>query len=243
MPKVELTCVTCQKRFERWPAFVRHAEKRGSPIRFCSRACMSQGRTDGLVSTRPRTGRYKTCEICGTKFWCRPSSERLKCCSEACRQESIRTRGHENRGTPRPARLRGREITCRFCGDIVYRKASMISRNIAITCGKQKCVSAYGRSLWGLGPRTPELIGVRGPRKRAHNFTAKQRIEWLEGHCARCGTTENLALDHIVPVCAGGKSDRANAQTLCQPCNNWKAKHVDRPLARQQALSGGHREG
>lgn len=78
------------------------------------------------------------------------------------------------------------------------------------------------------------LDKLRSNRKyRKENFTAVQRRNWLGTECARCGSTENLALDHILAVCNGGKAEKENSQTLCQPCNNWKAKYVDRVLAKQ----------
>lgn len=40
--------------------------------------------------------------------------------------------------------------------------------------------------------------------------------------CRRCPTTENLTLDHIRPVSAGGFTTAANLQVLCQPCNSRK---------------------
>ena len=58
--------------------------------------------------------------------------------------------------------------------------------------------------------------------------------------CAWCDATENLELDHIVPVRDDGFNIKENAQTLCKPCNLWKSIYVDRPshLARL-ALQGG----
>lgn len=62
-------------------------------------------------------------------------------------------------------------------------------------------------------------------------FTAYQRRAWADDACLWCGDTENLVLDHIMPIAAGGTCIRENAQTLCQPCNLWKMWNVDRPLA------------
>lgn len=67
------------------------------------------------------------------------------------------------------------------------------------------------------------------PRYRS-NFSASQRREWTGVICCWCPATDNLVLDHIIPVVAGGKAIKANAQTLCQPCNLWKMWNVDRPL-------------
>lgn len=62
------------------------------------------------------------------------------------------------------------------------------------------------------------------------NFTDAQRRDWKEPHCAWCKTSDDLVLDHIIPVSCGGENVRQNAQTLCRYCNIWKMAYVDRPL-------------
>jgi len=69
----------------------------------------------------------------------------------------------------------------------------------------------------------------RGVRHRSL-FSPAMRRDWLGQSCLWCGDTNALVLDHILPVMCGGKAERKNAQTLCQPCNLWKMVHVDRPL-------------
>lgn len=240
---IAATCQNCGEVFTRPPAFFRHAEKRGTVIKFCSRACTDAARSAGIIGAKKRRGVHLKCEVCDGDFY-RPQSMvaagKCRFCSEGCRQTAFQRKLIDRTG-PRPERLQGAEIACVICGKARYRKRSMIDRNIDKTCGEPVCVGAYSRSLWGLPPRDPET--ARKPRhqrkQRRTNFTAKQRREWLGDRCARCGVTENLTLDHVIPVCAGGQSVEGNAQTLCGPCNNWKMKHVDRPLARKQALSGG----
>ena len=67
------------------------------------------------------------------------------------------------------------------------------------------------------------------PRHRVR-FTPMQHKEWGEKSCKWCDATEDLVLDHIFPVMAGGTNRRANAQTLCRKCNIWKMRFIDRPL-------------
>lgn len=44
-----------------------------------------------------------------------------------------------------------------------------------------------------------------------------------DGHkCVRCGSTDRLTVDHIIPIVRGGTNDEANLQTLCGPCNSGK---------------------
>lgn len=36
--------------------------------------------------------------------------------------------------------------------------------------------------------------------------------------CVRCGATEALTLDHLIPLVYGGTNERSNLQILCVPC-------------------------
>jgi 5-methylcytosine-specific restriction endonuclease McrA len=41
--------------------------------------------------------------------------------------------------------------------------------------------------------------------------------------CARCGSRQDLTVDHIVPLSRGGLSELSNMQTLCRSCNGIKS--------------------
>jgi 5-methylcytosine-specific restriction endonuclease McrA len=46
--------------------------------------------------------------------------------------------------------------------------------------------------------------------------------------CLRCGATERLTCDHVVPIKHGGRSDIGNLQLLCCSCNSIKStKTID----------------
>lgn len=103
--------------------------------------------------------------------------------------------------------------------------------------------SNVNRASWGLPPHDPAMHAIskaqRARLTRGIGFSASQLRNWRDTKCARCNGTDRLQLDHILCMAAGGKSERANAQTLCWGCHRWKTFHVDRPLVRQQFLSGG----
>jgi HNH endonuclease len=47
-----------------------------------------------------------------------------------------------------------------------------------------------------------------------------------EGKCVRCGSSERLEFDHIIPVEKGGSSTARNIQLLCETCNRQKGATI-----------------
>jgi len=46
--------------------------------------------------------------------------------------------------------------------------------------------------------------------------------------CLKCGSKENISMDHVIPLAKGGEHDVKNIQPLCRHCNSVKnAKHED----------------
>ena len=64
-------------------------------------------------------------------------------------------------------------------------------------------------------------------RNKASAYTQRKEIRKTilerDGYqCLKCGSTENLTLDHIVSVYSGGENSINNLQTLCNKCNAGK---------------------
>ena len=51
---------------------------------------------------------------------------------------------------------------------------------------------------------------------------------WERDHfrCLHCGSRRYLAIDHIIPESAGGKTEESNLQTLCSSCNSSKGNRL-----------------
>lgn len=47
-----------------------------------------------------------------------------------------------------------------------------------------------------------------------------------DGKCVRCGNTEKLEFDHIIPVAKGGSNTERNIQLLCEACNRSKGAKI-----------------
>lgn len=56
-----------------------------------------------------------------------------------------------------------------------------------------------------------------------HKASIKKRLyARVEHKCVTCGATENLTIDHIIPLRRGGTNDDSNLQILCGTCNRFK---------------------
>ena len=59
-------------------------------------------------------------------------------------------------------------------------------------------------------------------RKKVAYSEAYERADVLGDSCLCCGTHDDLALDHVVPLSGGGDDTVYNLQTLCRSCNSRK---------------------
>ncbi len=50
-------------------------------------------------------------------------------------------------------------------------------------------------------------------------------LEYLGGKCIKCKTTNDLQIDHIVPISPGGSDEKQNLQILCHSCHVEKHRY------------------
>lgn len=83
----------------------------------------------------------------------------------------------------------------------------------------------------------PEKVAVYKARRKARMNLAEgdfTESEWLSllskwnRRCLACGSTENITVDHVVPLAVGGTNYIDNLQPLCRSCNcRKKDKTID----------------
>jgi hypothetical protein len=67
----------------------------------------------------------------------------------------------------------------------------------------------------------PDPVGERHPRIIPQDV--KIAVSARDGgRCRKCGSSEKLHFDHVIPVSRGGANTVANIQLLCGACNRAK---------------------
>jgi len=56
----------------------------------------------------------------------------------------------------------------------------------------------------------------------SHSVSTHEAKRIIESPCANCGATENIQIDHIIPLSRGGSHSIGNLQPLCAYCNITK---------------------
>lgn len=112
--------------------------------------------------------------------------------------------------------LYGPVKTCSSCKESKPPNQFMLS--ISMECGlHNQCIScSIGTSQGNGGLR--DFIFM--PDKDGKKYIKKNS-------CERCGGTNKLAVDHILPIAKGGTDCITNKQTLCVHCNSKKSDTID----------------
>lgn len=126
-------------------------------------------------------------------------------------------------------------IPCSYCGKPWIMQAQCIfGSKSRLVCMELACIKRVQREMrlseWSetfirgiYAP--PEAMEKKHKKQERNKIGYKIRYQVLlrDGRkCKVCGSEENPVIDHIVPVCQGGRSDLSNLQVLCFMCNSGK---------------------
>lgn len=187
-----------------------------------------------------RKGREVTCLICGRLTYRRLSKVWIKTCgSKECRSAWMRGENNpfwgKNHSPEMKEHLRAARAKRPYYLNKGGRpKGSFTPEERAAQSARMKEAWRKNRDLWASRlPRGGDHHWKKLNKERRYRiqFTPFQRKNWKDSQCLWCDAIDpdDLVLDHIVSVMAGGKSIRENAQTLCRACNLWKMVFIDRP--------------
>jgi len=187
-----------------------------------------------------RTGRHFTCEFCKTVFY-RRGSHIKRGITKSCGAPECKSKAMSGERNPYWGKGHSPEVLEKIAETKRARPRRYGPERGAFTHTPETKAAMSERMKERWASRRDEMIAKlpRGEdhhwRKSEHvarhrtNFTRLQKAEWLGPSCVWCDSPDDLVLDHIIPVVAGGKRERCNAQTLCRTCNLWKTTYMDRP--------------
>jgi 5-methylcytosine-specific restriction endonuclease McrA len=189
-----------------------------------------------------RTGQYFPCMICGKEFYRRASyirrGIRKTCGDPACKSASMSGpnnpfwgKVHDEETLQRIRETRRARPPGKKTGPPKGYHHTPEARAKITEALKHRWRENRDKMLAAVAKATQsQRLGRNSEPRYRLQFTPMQRRDWKDAQCAWCGATDKLILDHIIPVMCGGTNERKNVQTLCQPCNIWKMRYVDRSL-------------
>lgn len=121
-------------------------------------------------------------------------------------------------------------LVCSFCGK-TNDDVMLIVRGLEDSCICDECISLCNEILVNKAkeamralPRIESDLSSAIQYKKVKIPTGlRMQVFERDSHtCKKCGSTENLTVDHIHPEILGGGIDLDNLQTLCRSCNSSK---------------------
>ena len=65
---------------------------------------------------------------------------------------------------------------------------------------------------------------VRKGGRRHISLAVRQEVMKAHGAaCLKCGSPDDITMDHVLPIVMGGTNEACNLQPLCYTCNQAKA--------------------
>jgi 5-methylcytosine-specific restriction endonuclease McrA len=159
----------------------------------------------------------KNCTNCQKEFLAHHFNSKV--CSDACRLDARKKSKNAYKKTDKGIASRKRwQSSDRFKeNEKMYRQKPR---------AKRKLLEAQGRYLM-LNSEARER------RRRASSLHQKKKHslkEWwtkISSYgCKNCGVSEDLTIDHIIPMSKGGSDNIANLQCLCRSCNSVKGDKI-----------------
>lgn len=232
----ELTkCNNCNKEFHT----TKEALKRNNN-NYCSKECYYE-----FQKAKEKT---IVCNGCGKEFirplWVKDGKTNF--CSIECRTKKDRV------------------LTCKVCGvefcSILYGKSKkencyVLRRPIRKTCSNECTIKMYKTdkvrkekiSIAFSGEKHPNYVNgcskngrVRKTDKKENMSLRQKREIFLKfsNKCFKCGSHEDLTLDHHLPFCMDGRLTESNSVVLCRSCNSSKnAKHPTRFYTQKELMA------
>jgi 5-methylcytosine-specific restriction endonuclease McrA len=157
----------------------------------------------------------KKCLWCGNAL----KGKQEKFCSSACIKKNWKKNNREKVNEwqreyfKRKARENWEKIECVVCGKMFLPK--LTHKGQQKYCSK-KCVNFLVKRVSRQNYRAEYIYGDKG------KITVKDWLEILERDCWKCqlcGNSENIEMDHITPLSAGGKHAKENIRVSCSKCN------------------------
>lgn len=182
-----------------------------SEARFCSKECYSVWRKEHPKKTKS-FAYHVVCKNCGKEFGTSNKDQQF-CCVKCTREYQWKGYEYNNYITK----------VCPVCGKEFKVKQGLRDQiYCSLECRYQSQI------MYDEGKRVRQRNTAQIRRKKLKDPLPRLYLEALliaqKGRCIYCGKEmgDDKTIDHIRPVCKGGKNDKYNLVYCCKKCNSSK---------------------
>lgn len=186
-------------------------------VRTCSKCGVEQKLTEFHVMPKRKDGYNTQCKICvrvvdNAHYWSNPERANKKRVKQRQQKQGVKT----------CSKCGIEKVLADFNFDCTRKDTRYPQCKVCFRISMKKY---YGTSKGRVAGRR----GIRKYRATKLNVTIGPIDEaaifaQCENKCTYCGSEENLSLDHIVALAAGGPHIQSNLTVACQSCNSSKGK-------------------
>ena len=162
-------------------------------------------------------------------------------CACGCGQAFIPTRTHRRNGFPAFKRGHSMKIAHAVTANVAAWVREQQGQHLC-ACGCGQVIRIYPTYRWAGIPRFvracflrlriaenhPNWLDNRAAAPRSGRYflpRIRREILGRDGfRCRQCGSTDHLAVDHVIPVAEGGEGTVENGQVLCHGCHVSKTR-------------------